>query len=42
VFASAGDLALASLQNITESVKEGEDDVFSMTSQKNGFKGILR
>ncbi|KAK7090601.1 uncharacterized protein [Littorina saxatilis] len=42
VFASAGDLALASLQNISESVKEEEEDAHSLTSRGSGLKGILR
>ncbi|KAL8588449.1 hypothetical protein ACOMHN_024551 [Nucella lapillus] len=42
VFASAGDLALASLQNISLSATEAEDDVFSNTSRTSGLKSILR
>ncbi|KAK7486466.1 hypothetical protein BaRGS_00022267 [Batillaria attramentaria] len=43
VFASAGDLALASLQNISESAAETEnDDVFSTTSKGSSAKGFLR
>ncbi|XP_076453594.1 uncharacterized protein LOC143288833 [Babylonia areolata] len=42
VFASAGDLALASLQNISVSATEADDDVFSTASRTSGLKSLLR